>query len=444
MRKKTNRIILTNVILAMTVFSCQNKPQIEDNRTDNIGKLVDEYLEPLIKNDLFNGVILIAKEGKIVLNKAYGYANYEHQVRNTPETKFRIASLSKPFTKLAIIQLLEKNALNLDDVLSKFIPNYPQGDIITIQHLLDHSSGIPHLNDFDGYDEFAKEQYSVKQVIDLFKNELLEYEPGTKKTYSNSGYALLVYIIEKTSGLSYENYLDRNIFQPAGMKNSGDDSGKHIVSGLAKGYMMNLENKGLQLPLYYNPSTKIGGGSLYSTTEDLFLFSKAYKEGRLSKSTEPLYDQGTFGKSPGYNSMIWGLDKVDIVLLSNNYSTPIKSMFFSLSNMVRDKEYKIVEIEEDITIKIDNLSEYEGDYKIGNDIETIELVNNVLIEYENGYKWQGYRIIPLGKDKFYDTFYMEKLTFTRDEKGVVNGFEWESGDKTILVNKKAFEIKKSN
>ncbi len=402
----------------------------------SIQKLVDEYLAPFQKYDLFSGTILIVKNGKTLVNKGYGYANYQHKVKNSPSTKFRMASLSKMFTHLAILQLAEKGGLHLNDKIEKYLPDFPNGDKITIQHLIDHSSGIPHLNNFPQYDQIAKEHYTVEEVITLFKDKPLDFNPGEKKTYSNSGYVLLVFIIEKVSGSSYAKYLEENIFQPAGMKNSGHDSGTQLIENMADGYMMNLEGKGLQKPLYYDPSIKIGGGSLYSTTEDLFLFSKAYQEGKLSKTTKPLYNQGTFGKSPGYNSLIWQYEGIFIALLSNNYSTPIRQVAWELSNMMLDKEYKIIDIKEDLFIMPEELAQYEGHYKIEDDIETIEMVNNVLIEYENGDKWRGCRLIPLGQDNFYDTCYLEKLTFTREkESGKIIGFEWESGDKAIRIEK---------
>jgi len=405
-----------------------------DNRSDTIEGVVDNYIAPLQKYDLFSGAILIIKNGETYVNKGYGLANQEHQLKNTPNTKFRIASLSKIFTKLAIIQLSEKKVISLNDNLSRFIPDYPRGKEISVLDLLNHSSGITHLNDFPDYDQLAKERYTVEGIIDLFKDRPLDFEPGASESYSNSGYVLLVHIIERVTGLKYGAYLEKHIFQPAGMKNTGHESGTQIIDNLAKGYMMNLEGKGLQLPLYYNPSIKIGGGSLYSTTWDLYLFNQAYKSGKLSDTTEPLYNQGTYGKSPGYNASIWEMNDVFMTVLSNNYSTPIRRVTLDLTNIMLGRPYKTLEINEDSSITTEELIEYEGDFKIGDDIETIERVNNVLIEYENGDKWRGCRLIPIGKDIFFDTCYLEKLTFTRNlESGVITGFIWESGDKTIRV-----------
>ncbi len=422
-------ILLSNVSLSTAQYN---------SSTSEIGKLVNEYIAPLEKHDLFNGTILVIQDGKVLLNKGYGYASLEHQVKNNPNTRFQIASLSKPFTKLAIIQLAERKLLSLSDKVSKFIPDYPNGNLITIGHLLDHSSGIPHINDLPDYDKFAKETYSVKQVIKLFKNKPLEYKPGSKKTYSNSGYALLVHIIELISGKTYGEYLEKYIFQPAGMSGSGDDTGNRVIKNLARGYMMNLNGKGLQLPLYYHPSIKIGGGSLYSTTEDLYLFSKAYREGKLSKTTKPLYNQGIYGKSPGFNSSIWEFKGSFIAILSNNYSTPMKKVAWALSNLILERKYKKYQINEIKTKDSKYLEEYEGNFKIGKDIETIEKANDVLIEYENGDRMRGCRLIPIEKDTFFDTCYMEKLTFLRDEKGKVKSFKWESGDKASIVS----ELKK--
>ena len=389
---------------------------------------IDKYISTFEQFDLFNGTILIVRDGSILVNKGYGLANYEHDIYNTPDTKFRIASLSKPFTRLAILQLSEANKLKLNDPLSKFIPDYPNGDMITITHLLNHSSGIPHINDFSNYDIMAKNQYSVSEIIALFKDKPLDYQVGARETYSNSGYVLLVDIIEKTSGLTYENYLEEFIFRPAGMKNSGHDNGTTLIKNMAAGYMMNLSGTGLQHTLYYSPSIKIGGGSLYSTTHDLYAFTQAYSRGKLSKSTKPLFDEGLIGTSPGYHASMWARDGVFISILSNNYNTPIRLMAEHISMIMLGRDTVPLNIK---AIKIDTemmRNDYEGQYTIGNDIETIEVVNGVLIEYENGDKYRGCRLIPIGTDSFFDTCYMEKLIFQRGGNHKVTSFTWESGD----------------
>ena len=284
-------------LLSMTIFLVINAFGQKSLDPVYLDKQIENLIKPLILHDLFMGSILVAHKDQIIFNKSYGLANYSHRSKNGPNTVFRIASLSKPFTKLAILQLIEQQKLSYDTKLSEFIYTYPNGKNITVKHLLEHSSGIPHLNDFPGYDSFAKEQYEIEEVIALFKDAPLHFESGSQKGYSNSGYVLLALIIERVSQMKFADYLDKHIFKIARMNDSGHDNGDKIIPNLATGYMMNLKGKGLQLPLYYNPSIKIGGGSLYSTVEDLFKFYKAYRNELLLSSNIPLYDQGIYGKS---------------------------------------------------------------------------------------------------------------------------------------------------
>ncbi len=130
---------------------------------------------------------MVAQNDRVVFQQAYGNAVAEFNIKNTVNTKFGIASLSKPFTKLALLQLAETGALKLSDKLSRFILDYPNGDRISINHLINHSSGVPNLNDFSNYHRHAKENYSIEEAICLFKHKPLEYQPGTDTTYSNSG-----------------------------------------------------------------------------------------------------------------------------------------------------------------------------------------------------------------------------------------------------------------
>src|SRR3990172_579170 len=182
---------------------------------------VDEYINAYVNMEQFSGSILIAKGGNILVSKGYGMANYELDVPNGPKTKFRIGSVTKQFTAMAIIQLQEKGLLIFNDPLSKFIPDYPRGNEITLLHLLNHTSGIFNYNESKELQEKMKYPISLERLVESFKNTPLEFTPGEKYQYSNSNYVLLTYIIEKVSGKSYETYLQENIFQPLGMNNSG-------------------------------------------------------------------------------------------------------------------------------------------------------------------------------------------------------------------------------
>lgn len=159
---------------------------------EEVQEKVVEYLNAYMQMDQFSGSIIIAKKGEILVNKGYGFADAEFDIKNNPETKFRIGSLTKAFTAVAILQLEEKGLLKVDDKLQKYISDYPRGDEIAVRNLLTHTSGIPNHTEFE---DFNKERrvykYNIEETISTFKNRPLKFNPGEKFDYSNSNYILL-------------------------------------------------------------------------------------------------------------------------------------------------------------------------------------------------------------------------------------------------------------
>jgi CubicO group peptidase (beta-lactamase class C family) len=225
-------------------------------------------VDQMLHDKAFNGSVLIAYKSKVLWSKGYGFADFELDVPIQPQTKLRIASITKTITAVAIMQLIEKELLRLDDPLSKFIPDYPNGEKITVKHLLTHSSGIRNFElDMDFYEIEHASSFSEK-LIDLFKYEPLQFDPGTAFSYSVSGYFLLGYMIERVTGLSYTEYLKLNIFEPLHMENSGFDDAHQIIKGRAKNYEM--EGSILRNSHFFDMRIAGAGGGLYSTVEDLY------------------------------------------------------------------------------------------------------------------------------------------------------------------------------
>lgn len=225
----------------------------------------------------FSGSILGAQHGNIIFNKSYGMANYELDVPNTPDTKFKIASITKSITATAIFQLQEKGKLDINDSLSTYIPDYPRGNEVLIKNLLSHTSGIYDLG-LD-WQSFKKSPHTLEQNIERFKHTSFDFEPGTQCRYSNSNYILLSYIIEKASGQSYQNYIQDHIFKPLGMINSGYDQNETIIKNRASGYIQ--DGKSLKNADYIDHTNAAGSGGLYSTTLDLYRFEQALKSHTL-------------------------------------------------------------------------------------------------------------------------------------------------------------------
>lgn len=227
-------------------------------------------INQFLLDEKYNGSVLIAHQSKIIFDKHYGMADFELDVPVSEKTRFRIASITKIFTAVAIMQLVEKGLIKEDDFINKYIMDYPKGDQITIKHLLTNSSGVGNFDlESDFYNVYNAKSFN-DELINLFKNKPLLFKPGEMFSYSISGFFLLGYIIEKVSNLSYEEYLRKHIFEPLKMEDSGMDYYKSILKGRAKPYDK-MDNQ-LKNSDFIDMRVAGAGGGLYSTTKDLFLF----------------------------------------------------------------------------------------------------------------------------------------------------------------------------
>jgi len=239
-----------------------------------IAKQVDTYLKPYLDAASFSGAVLLARGGKVLLSKGYGMANYELNIPNTPQTKFHIASLSKTFTAAAILQLQERGLLSVQDPIARFIPDYPRGNEITLHHLLTHTSGIPDINGVPEYDSLSRFAQTPASLIAVFRDRPLLFEPGARYSYSNSNYNLLAFVIEKVSGKTYGEFLQENIFGPAGMTSTGHDGDPAtLLTNRATGYVPSGLFDLANAP-FLDWSAKTGNGSIYSTVEDLYRWDR--------------------------------------------------------------------------------------------------------------------------------------------------------------------------
>jgi CubicO group peptidase (beta-lactamase class C family) len=265
----------------------------------------DEYTVSEVKAGRFRGVILIARDGKVLITKAYGLANVENDVPNTPQTRFRIGSLTKQFTAMAILILQERQALNVQDSICKYFPQCPAAwQPITIHHLLTHTSGLPDYLYTVNLTEEERGYSPLTRAVERLGKVSLEFAPGTKFNYCNSGYVLLGHIIEKVSGKSYGDFVRDNIFGPLKMVNTGYDYNGLILKHRAVGY--SLRGDTLITAPFVDMSVPFAAGGLYSTVEDLYLWDQAlYTEKLVSKkSLEMMFTP--FRKNYGYG---WFIDE---------------------------------------------------------------------------------------------------------------------------------------
>ncbi|HEY6187875.1 MAG TPA: serine hydrolase domain-containing protein [Pyrinomonadaceae bacterium] len=246
---------------------------------------IDDYMNASVSAGKFSGAVLVARDGKVLFTKGYGMASLELKVPNTPQMKFRIGSLSKQFTAMAVMILQERGRLKVQDSVCKYVPECPEAWAhVTIHQLLTHTSGIPELLSFPDFQQTMALPSPVAQTVERFKHKPLDFEPGARFHYSNSGYVLLGYIIERASGVPYEDFLTANIFEPLKMANTGSDHNERLIMNRANGYIRRGATI-LNAP-YIDMSIPTGGGSLYSTVEDLFRWDQAlYTEKLVAGST---------------------------------------------------------------------------------------------------------------------------------------------------------------
>jgi CubicO group peptidase (beta-lactamase class C family) len=262
-----------------------------------IGK-INNLIQTFTDLRLFNGNVLVAEKGKVIFKKSFGPANMEWNIPNRADTKFRIGSVTKQFTAVLVLQLKQAGKLDLQAKITDYLPWYRKdtGNRITIHHLLTHSSGIPEYTDrAEVVDDIATHHYTPKEIAEKFCTGDLEFEPGKKFKYNNSGYFLLGVIIEELTKKSYAENLQEKIFAPLGMKNSGIDSPTVLLQNRAAGYTFGLEG-------YENTdfidveAAALSAGAIYSTVGDLYTWQTALDDDKLlSKENRTLMLTPNFG-----------------------------------------------------------------------------------------------------------------------------------------------------
>ena len=229
---------------------------------------INSYLGGLAAAGQWSGAALVAKQGTVILAKGYGAANTGGTTPNTPETRFRLASITKQFTAMAVLQLVAQNRIKLDGPVCHYLADCPAAwSAITIRHLLTHTSGLPNFTDFGSYELTMAQPTTPEALVGRFRDEPLWSTPGSAYRYGNSGYVLLGYVVERVSGQSYSNYLRDHIFAPLGMNDSGYDLD---ASGIAQGFAA----PGVPCAVL-NATTLYSAGGLYSSVRDMYRWDQA-------------------------------------------------------------------------------------------------------------------------------------------------------------------------
>lgn len=328
-------------------------------------EVIDAALTRFAEGGQLSGSVLIARGAEILLEKGYGYAVAGWEVANTPETVYRIGSITKQFTAMAILKLQENGLLTVDDLICIHLEECPESwSAITIHHLLTHTSGIPNYT--DDYAVLSKLMYSTvgsAAVVDSFIDEPLQFEPGTNWSYSNSGYHLLGDIIARAAGVSYRRYLQETFFEPLGMESTDLERNTSIISNMAEGY-----STGRSRAAYINMNVPYSAGALISTVGDLLKWEQALFNGQVVSQASldtmwegafPLDEQQEYGYGliretqdgrvsishgggiNGFTSLMIYLPEADltVIMLTNREDTPMDV----LAPLILDEMLKIPE-----------------------------------------------------------------------------------------------------
>ena len=316
---------------------------------------IDELLGIYQRLGLFNGSVLVADQGEVIIKKGYGLANMEWEIPNSPDTKFRLGSITKQFTATLILRLVEQGHIELDSPVTRYLPGYPAdtGNRVTIHQLLNHTSGIPGYTEIPAWRTRTREPLTHHQLVTVFSELDLLFEPGTRFSYSNSGYFLLGTIIERITGQAYEDRLRDSLLEPLGMNDTGYDSTEPLLSKRAAGYSQRIDGSYVNAP-YLDMGQPYAAGSLYSTVGDLYRWDQAlYTDAVLSvpsrelmftpgledygygwtirsSDTGPTVEHG--GGINGFNTLITRNpeSKRLIILLNNTGGAPLAEMARSI------------------------------------------------------------------------------------------------------------------
>lgn len=352
---------------------------------DDTAARMDALVATYAKNREFMGAVLVARDDKVVLDKAYGDANLEWSIPNTTTTKFRLGSITKQFTAACILLLEERGKLHVEDPIKQYLPDSPATwDKITLFNLLTHTSGIPNLTALPGFQAIRQTPTTVEKTILVFRDKPLVFQPGEKWQYSNSNFVVLGAVIEKLTGGSYEKFVTDNIFTPLGMKDSGYDSNSTIIAHRASGYSPNPS--GIVNADYVNMTVPHAAGALYSTTGDLWKWERALYGGKvlspasLKKMTtaykedygfgllitddhgRKLYNHG--GSIEGFNTALsyYPDTKVAVVVLANINGAAPQAIARQLGAVAHGETVHLNKDRTAIAIPAETLQKYVGTY----------------------------------------------------------------------------------
>jgi len=433
----TFKIFISLLIIS---YNLQAQPPAE-----NITNKLNDYLVSAATAYKFNGVALVARKGEVLLHKAYGWKNIVDNTYIDTASIFPILSITKSFTAMVILKLQEENKLSVKDKVSKYLPDFPNGDKISIENLITHTSGLYNYTDDIGEEDSAIVNHPVarKRVLDIFYNKPLSYEPGQGFDYNNSGYYLAGMIIEKVSGKTWEQNIRDLIFDPLKMNSSGFDFNGLPEKEKVTGYQF-LDAQKEKPYTFVDSTVSYSAGSIYSTTSDMYKWTQAIASRQiLSKKSweyafKPHASDYGFGfrinnffkkryikHSGGYPGFVsefiyYPKEDVTIILLKNtgNYGEDLWPVTMGISCIVFGMPYDLWKRRTEIKLTNEQLREKEGRYGASKIKVSFKVTDDQLYEIlSNGMEFP---LLAESEDSFYLQNFNTTVQFKRNNEGIID------------------------
>ncbi|WP_298467326.1 serine hydrolase [uncultured Erythrobacter sp.] len=422
-----------------------------------------EVVEEEVEAGAFMGAVLVAKDGTVLVDQAWGSANLELSVDNSSLTKFRIGSVTKQFTAASILLLQEQGKLTLDDPISQHMEGTPEAwSGITLRHLLHHTAGLPNVTSLDGFGRLKYLPTTQDELIATFSELPLEFEPGSDWKYSNSGYVLLSRVVETASGKSYSDFLSANLLDPLGMKETGLDRSSTILPKRASGYSPSSE--GVVNADYVDMGIPTGAGAMYSTTGDLLKWQRGLFGGQvlsaesLAEYTTPspleaigddkyalgvIVEDDEDGKAywhgggiEGFNAWL-GYDpdnKATVVVLANLNGGTASKLGGQLMQLARGAEITLPDERVATELAPADFAQYEGVYAVAPTFKiTVFQDDGKLMAQATGQ--DAFQIFAEGPDRFFLKVVDAQVRFERGEDGTVKSLTLFQGGQELPAPK---------
>ena len=447
-RRRSTLLLLAASALALTLSPLANRPAA----AQDVARM-DQVIRASSEADAFSGAVLVARDGRILLDQGYGLANREWNIPNDGDVKFRLGSLSKQFTAVAVMLLNQQGKLDLDAPIKTWLPDAPAAwDAITPRHLLSHTAGVPNFTAFSDFEAQKTRPATMSQLIARFRDRPLDFAPGSRFAYSNSGYVLLSALIETASGQTYADFIAANLFQPLGMSDSGYDRHDLILPRRASGYASGADN--VVNADYVDMSIPTGAGALYSTTHDLLKWEQGLFGGRLLNAqsmtalSTPVrngYAMGLMVSEADGKRLVWhngaieGFntymaydpgDRTAIIVLANLNGEAPDKLGAALVTLARGGTVTLPSERRAVALSPEVLKAYEGVYNLAPTFAlTISVVDGKLMAQATGQP--AFELTAEAEDAFYLTAVDAQITFTRNAAGAVEGLVLHQGGRDM-------------